>query len=159
MLIYVVTPSGRTRVSLRPSDTIGDLKVRIEDDEWIPKGTVRRRRNEWIPKGTVPLARSLLISLISFIACSGMQRLTYRRDKLEDGRIFESYGIGEGATIHLSRPHYAERDEAYYIYVQRTEEEVFRIRIKASDTIGSLKTRLWNGRLTPSGENNNTQKT
>lgn len=146
MLIYVVTPSGRTRVSLRPSDTIGDLKVRIEDDEWIPKGTV-------------PLARSLLISLISLIACSGMQRLTYRRDKLEDGRIFESYGIGEGATIHLSRPHYAERDEAYYIYVQRTEEEVFRIRIKASDTIGSLKTRLWNGRLTPSGENNNTQKT
>ena len=32
---------------------------------------------------------------------------------------------------------YAERDEAYCIYVQRTEEEVFRVRIKASDTIGS----------------------
>ena len=84
-----------------------------------------------------------------------MQRLTYHRHKLEDGRTFESYGIGEGATIHLSRPNYAERDGAYYIYVQSTEGEVFRIRIKASDTIGSLKTHLWNGRLTLSGENNN----
>ena len=39
MLIYVDTPSGRTTgVSLRPSDTVGDLKVRLEDGEWIPKG-------------------------------------------------------------------------------------------------------------------------
>jgi hypothetical protein len=86
------------------------------------------------------------------IACSDRQRLTYRNDKLEDRHTFKSYGIGEGATIHLSRPDYAERDEAYCIYVQRTEGEVFRVRIKASDTIGSLKTRLWNGGLTPSGE-------
>ena len=71
---------------------------------------------------------------------------------MEDGRTFESYGVGEGATIQLSRPDYAERDEAYFIYVQRTEEEVFRVRIKASDTIGSLKTRLRNGQLTPLGE-------
>jgi hypothetical protein len=71
---------------------------------------------------------------------------------LEDGHTFESYGIGDGATIHLSRPDYAERDEAYYIYVQRAEDEVFRVRIKASDSIRSLKTRLSNGQLTPSGE-------
>ena len=86
------------------------------------------------------------------IACADRQCLTYRNDKLKDGHTFESYGIGEGATIHLSRPDYAARDEAYWIYVQRTEEEVFRVRIKASDTIGSLKTRLRNGRLTPPGE-------
>ena len=86
------------------------------------------------------------------IACTDKQHLTYRNDELEDGHTFESYGIGEGATIHLSRPDYAERNEAYWIYVQRTEEEVFRVRIKASDTIGSLKTRLSNGRLTPPGE-------
>ena len=75
--------------------------------------------------------------------------MTYRSDKLEDEHTFESYGIGEGATIHLSRPDYAERDEAYFIYVQRTEEQVLRVRIKASDTVGSLKTRLRNGQLTP----------
>ena len=86
------------------------------------------------------------------ITCTDKQFLTYRNDKLEDGHTFESYGIGEGATICLSRPDYAERDESYWIYVQRTEEEVFRVRIKASDTIGSLKTRLWKGRLTPTGE-------
>ena len=41
MLIYVDAPSGRTTgVSLRPSDTVGDLKVRIEDEEWIPRGTM-----------------------------------------------------------------------------------------------------------------------
>ena len=40
MLIYVDAPSGRTTgVSLRPSDTVADLKVRIEDVEWIPQGT------------------------------------------------------------------------------------------------------------------------
>ena len=40
MLIYVDAPSGRTTgVSLRPSDTVGDLKIRIEDEEWIPQGT------------------------------------------------------------------------------------------------------------------------
>ena len=41
MLIYVDAPSGRTTgVSLRPSDImiVGDLKVRIEDEEWIPHG-------------------------------------------------------------------------------------------------------------------------
>ena len=86
------------------------------------------------------------------ISCLDRQCLTYRNDKLEDENTFESYGIGEGATIHLSRPDYAERDEPYFIYVQRTEEEVFRVRIKASDTIGSLKTRLRNGQLTPPGE-------
>ena len=85
------------------------------------------------------------------ITYTDSQCLTYREDKLEDGRTFESYGIGEGATIRLSRPDYAERDEAYCIYIQR-KEEVFRVRIKASDTIGSLKTRLSNGRLTPPGE-------
>ena len=86
------------------------------------------------------------------IACTDRQCLTYRNDKLEDGHTFESYGIGEGSTILLSRPDYAERDEAYWIYVQHTEGEVFRVRIKASDTIGNLKTRLWNARLTPPGE-------
>ena len=41
MLIYVDTPSGRTTgVSLSPSDTVGDLKVHIEDEEWIPQGMV-----------------------------------------------------------------------------------------------------------------------
>lgn len=89
------------------------------------------------------------------IACIDRLCLTYRKfrnDKLVDGHTFESYGIGEGATIHLSRRDYAERDEAYCIYVQLAVEEVFRVRIKASDTIGSLKTRLWNGGLTLSGK-------
>ena len=72
---------------------------------------------------------------------------------MEDGQTFESYGIEEGETIGLTRPDYAERDEVFHIYVQLTEEEVFRVRIKASDTVGSLKTRLWNGGLTTSGEN------
>ena len=41
MLIYVDAPSGRTTgVSLRPSDTVSDLKIRIEDKEWIPQGTI-----------------------------------------------------------------------------------------------------------------------
>ena len=41
MLIYVNAPSGKTTgVSLGPSDTVGDLKVRIEDEEWIPQGTI-----------------------------------------------------------------------------------------------------------------------
>lgn len=41
MLIYVDTPSGRTTgVSLSSSDTVGDLKVRIEDEEWIPQGNM-----------------------------------------------------------------------------------------------------------------------
>ena len=41
MIIYVNTPSGWTiGVNLRSSDTITDLKVRIEDEEWIPQGTV-----------------------------------------------------------------------------------------------------------------------
>ena len=92
--------------------------------------------------------------LLIAIACIDRQRLIYRNNKLEDGQTFESYGmIGEGATIHLSRPSYAEMDaEAYYIYVQRTEKEVYRVRIKASDTIGTLKFRLWNARLSPRGE-------
>ena len=94
------------------------------------------------------------------IACTDRQCLTYSNVKLEDGHTIESYGIEEGATIRLTRPDYFERDEAFYIYVQRTEEEVFRVRIKRSDTIGSLKTRLWKGGLTNSGEKpNDTQKT
>ena len=41
MLIYVDAPSGRrTGVNLRPSDTVADLKIRIEDEEWIPQGTI-----------------------------------------------------------------------------------------------------------------------
>jgi hypothetical protein len=41
MLIYVVAPSGRTtEVSIRPTDTVGNLKIRIEDEEWIRQGTM-----------------------------------------------------------------------------------------------------------------------
>ena len=41
MLIYVDAPSGKTTgVNLKPSDKVGDLKVRIEIEEWIPKGTI-----------------------------------------------------------------------------------------------------------------------
>ena len=41
MLIYIDAPSGRrTGVNLRPSDTVADLKIRIEDEEWIPQGTI-----------------------------------------------------------------------------------------------------------------------
>ena len=86
------------------------------------------------------------------ITSTDRQCLTYLDDKLEDGHTFESYGIGEGATIRLSRLNFAESDPAFYIYVQRTDEDVFRVRIKASDTIGSLKTRLWKGQLTSTGE-------
>ena len=69
-----------------------------------------------------------------------------------DGHPFEfnRIQVGEGATIRLSQLDYEERDEAYYIYVQRTEGEVLRARIKASDTTGSLKPRLWKGQLTSS---------
>ena len=39
MLIYVYAPSGRTTgVSIRPSDIVANLKVRIEDEEWISRG-------------------------------------------------------------------------------------------------------------------------
>ena len=40
-VIYLDGPSGRTTgISLRPSDTVDDLRVRIEDEEWIPQGTM-----------------------------------------------------------------------------------------------------------------------
>ena len=102
----------------------------------------------------VPRLISLTLGYLLSIAYTDRQCLTYRNlnNKLKDGHTFESYGIGEGAMIRLSLLDYALRDEAYYIYVQRTEEEVFRVRIKASDTIGSLKIRLWKGRLTTTGE-------
>ena len=74
--------------------------------------------------------------------------MTYGYYELEDRHTLESYGIGEGATIRLS-PDNAESDKAYCIYIQRTEEEgteeeLFPVWVKASDTIGSLKTRLMN---------------
>ena len=69
--------------------------------------------------------------------------LTYGYYELEDRHTLESYGIGEGATIRLS-PDNAESGKAYCIYIQRTEEELFPVWVKASDTIGSLKTRLMN---------------
>ena len=88
------------------------------------------------------------IGYLSSIAYIGSQCLTYHNnDKLEDGHTFEFYGIEEGETIRLSRLDFSERNEAYYINVQRTDE-MFRVRIKANDTIGSLKTRLWKGQLT-----------
>ena len=41
MLIYIVASSGRTTgVCLKPNDTVGDLKFRIEDKEWISQGTM-----------------------------------------------------------------------------------------------------------------------
>ena len=39
MLIYVDAPYGRKiRFSLKPSNTVSDLKVCIEDEEQIPQG-------------------------------------------------------------------------------------------------------------------------
>ena len=95
----------------------------------------------------VPWFNFIKLKYLLSIACIDGQYLAYGYYELEDRYTLESYGIGEGATIHLSRE-YAESDEAYCIYVQRTEEEgteeVFPVWIEASDTIGSLKTSLMN---------------
>ena len=74
--------------------------------------------------------------LLSF-ACTDRQLLTYHNDKLDDGHTFESYGIGEGATIHLSQI-----GAAFPIYIKFPTGETTRILVEGINTIGNLKSRF-----------------
>ena len=71
------------------------------------------------------------------IACIDRQCLTYHNDKLEDGLTFESYGIGEGATIFLSQI-----DAAFPINIRFPTGEMIRILVDGINTIGNLKSRF-----------------
>ena len=71
------------------------------------------------------------------IAYTDRQFLTYRNDKLEDRYTFESYGIGEGATIYLSQI-----GAAFPIHIRFPSGETTRILVEGINTIGSLKSRF-----------------
>ena len=66
-----------------------------------------------------------------------MQCLTFHNDKLVDGLTFESYGIGEGATIFLSQI-----DAAFPINIRFPTGEMIRILVEGINTIGNLKSRF-----------------
>ena len=124
MLIYVDAPSGRrTGVRLRPNDTVGDLKVRIEDEEWIPKGTM--------------IFNFITLYITYSNACIDRQCLTYHNDELEDGHTFEFYGVRKGETIFLSQIY-----AAFPINIRVSTGGTIRILVEGINTIASLNSRL-----------------
>ena len=77
MFIHIDAPSGRTTgVSLKPTDKVNDLKVRIEDEEWIPKGTM------------IKTSFIIFIDCVYYACTTEMQHLTYRNEHQEKPKMY-----------------------------------------------------------------------
>ena len=71
------------------------------------------------------------------IVCTDRQYLTYRNDKLKDGRTFESYGIEKGAMILLSQI-----GATFPINIKFPTGEMARILVEGTNTIVNPKSRF-----------------
>ena len=97
MLIFVKRLTGETlTLDVEPSDTIENVKAKIQDKEVIIGNKYKRNQTNQTPKDILDNPSPIYGHLPS-----DQQRLIFKGMQLEDNRTLADYNIEKGSTLHL----------------------------------------------------------
>ncbi|KAL0337054.1 UNVERIFIED_CONTAM: Polyubiquitin, partial [Sesamum calycinum] len=140
MQIFVKTLTGKTiTLEVESSDTIDNVKAKIQDKEGIPPDQQRLifAGNNW--KMAEPLqittSRRSLPSTLSFVF---VQRLIFAGKQLEDGRTLADYNIQKESTLHLV----LRLRGGMQIFVKTLTGKTITLEVESSDTIDNVKAKI-----------------
>uniref|UniRef100_A0A671YE85 Ubiquitin B n=1 Tax=Sparus aurata TaxID=8175 RepID=A0A671YE85_SPAAU len=133
MQIFVKTLTGKTiTLEVEPSDTIENVKAKIQDKEGIPPDQQRLI----FPSDTIENVKAKIQDKEGIPP--DQQRLIFAGKQLEDGRTLSDYNIQKESTLHLV----LRLRGGMQIFVKTLTGKTITLEVEPSDTIENVKAKI-----------------
>ncbi|NXC19676.1 UBB protein, partial [Corythaeola cristata] len=138
MQIFVKTLTGKTiTLEVEPSDTIENVKAKIQDKEGIPPTlTGKTITLEVEPSDTIENVKAKIQDKEGIPP--DQQRLIFAGKQLEDGRTLSDYNIQKESTLHLV----LRLRGGMQIFVKTLTGKTITLEVEPSDTIENVKAKI-----------------